>query len=163
MNSDDRDLLIRYFGVACANIDSALDTLNAYEQDVMDGVSDTKEDRERRNNAIERATKNTKRALDTAKAIEKDIDKFLTNRTAFVMLEMQIIKIETAFDEANAEAGEDKRSFIAKAIYQAGFAKRNCYELYELLNKPTNKGGSRKRTLRNKKRTHRKRTHRSRK
>ena len=167
MNSDDRDLLIRYFGVACANIDSALDTLNAYEQDVMDGVSDTKEDRERRNNAIERATKNTKRALDTAKAIEKDIDKFLTNRTAFVMLEMQIIKIETAFDEANAEAGEAKRSFIAKAIYQAGFAKRNCYELYELLNKPTNKGGSRKHKSRHalRKRTHRnkKRTHRSRK
>jgi len=82
------------------------------------------------------------------------------------LLRSKITDMETAFDGANVEAGEDKLPFIEKAIRAAGYAKRNCDDIYELLNKPTNKGGSRKRTHRNKtlrKRMHKKRTHRSRK
>ena len=164
MNSDDRDLLIQSFGVACANIDSLLEKLNTYEQQIVDGVSNTEENRERCDTAIMRAKGNTKRALSSA--VEMNLHKSPAMRFPLSLLRSKITDMETAFDEANAEAGEDKLPFIEKAIRAAGFAKRNCDDIYELLNKPTNKGGSRKRTHRNKtlrKRMHKKRTHRSRK
>lgn len=164
MNSDDRDLLIQSFGVACANIDSLLEKLKTYEQQIADGVSNTEENRERCDTAIMRAKGNTKRALSSA--VEMNLHKSPAMRFPLSLLRSKITDMETAFDEANTEAGEDKLPFIEKAIRAAGYAKRNCDDIYELLNKPTNKGGSRKRTLRNKKRAHRalrKRTHRSRK
>lgn len=164
MNSDDRDLLIQSFGVACANIDSLLEKLKTYEQQIVDGVSNTEENRERCDTAIMRAKGNTKRALSSA--VEMNLHKSPAMRFPLSLLRSKITDMETAFDEANVEAGEDKLPFIEKAIRAAGFAKRNCDDIYELLNKPTNKGGSRKRTHRNKtlrKRMHKKRTHRSRK
>ena len=160
MNSEDRDALIQYFGVACANIDSVLEKLNTYGRQIVDGNSDTEEREEERGIAIMRVINNTRRARHYA--VDVNLHTSREMRFPLSLLRRQIIDMETALDEANEEIGEDKIPLIEKAIDQATFAKRNCDKIYTLLvnmpvvpnNKGNNKGGSR--TLRKKR--HAKRT-----
>jgi len=164
MNSEDHDILIQYFGVACANIDSVLKKLNTYRQQIVDGVSDTEERKEECDVAIVRVISNTKRARHYA--VDMNLHRSTDMRIPLTLLRNSIIDMETALDEANEEIGEDKIPFIEKAIRQATFAKNNCDKIYTLLvnmpavpnNKGNNKGGSRKRhAKRHAKRTLRKR------
>jgi hypothetical protein len=151
MNRENRDILIQYFGVACANIESVLEKLNTYGQQIVDGDSDTEERKEERDVAVIRVRDNTKRARNYAVGLNLHI--LDTMERPLSMLRRQIIDMETAFDEANEEIGEDKIRLIEKAIDHATFAKRNCDKIYTLLvnmpvvpnNKGNNKGGSRKR------------------
>lgn len=170
MNRENLDVLIQSFGVACANIDSVLEKLNTYGQQIVDGDSDTEERKEERDVAMMRAVSNTAKARHSAVAMNlHDPKKYDPKKFRFplTLLRSQIIAMETAFDEANDEVGETKLPFIEEAIRQATFAKRNCDDIYTALttmsvvsnnkgNNKVNKGGSRK----HKKRTQRVRTHR---
>jgi hypothetical protein len=174
MNSEDREELIEKFGKACANIDSVLEKLNTYGQEIVDEVSDTEDTQEKCGAAIMRAVINTAEARHNAVAMNlHDPKKYDPKRfrLPLTLLRSQIIAMQTAFDEANDETGMDRLDFIEKAIRQATFAKRNCDDIYTALttmsvvsnnkgnnkvNNKVNKGGSRK----HKKRTQRVRTHR---
>jgi hypothetical protein len=160
MNSDTRDELIHFFGVACDNINSAIEKLNSYHALISSGTPTTDETVTKANIAVMRAKENTMRALGVAK--EYKLHEKPDMRTSISMLKYKIIDMESAFDEANEEEGDKKLVLIEKAITHAGFAKKNCDDVYKnLVNMPTNKGGSYKRKN---KRTHRnKRTYRNRK
>ena len=173
MNRENLDALIQSFGVACANIDSVLEKLNTYGQEIVDEVSDTEDTQEKCGAAIMRAVSNTNEARHYAVAMnlhdpkKYDPKKF---RLPLTLLRSQIIAMQTAFDEANDETGIDRLDFIEKAIRQATFAKRNCDDIYTALttmsvvsnnkgnNKVNNKGGSRKHKKRTLRKRHAKRT-----
>ena len=159
MDSDTRDELIHYFGVACGNIDSAIEKLNSYHAMISSGTP-TDETATKANIAVMRAKENTMRALGVAKGYK--LHEKPDMRTSISMLKYKIIDMDSALDDANEEGGDEKIVLIKKAIAEAEFAKVNCDDVYEkLVNMPTNKGGSRKRTYRNNRKN--KRTHRNRK
>jgi hypothetical protein len=152
MNRENLDALIQSFGVACANIDSVLEKLNTYGQEIVDGVSDTEDTREKCTAAILRVVSNTTYARHSAVDMKLHLSKDFRN--LLTLLRNSIIKMQTAFDEAKDEIGEDKLPLIETAIDQATFAKRNCDKIYTTLttmsvepnnknNKGNNKGGSR--------------------
>lgn len=172
MNRENRDALIQYFGVACANIESALESLNTYEQQIVDGVPTTEESITPYKTAVEDAKGNTMTALKLSQhmRLHKQSDMHLPLSS----LNNNILKMETAFDESCVEEGDQQRDWVKKAINYAVSAQKACNNLYKkLVNMPVvpnNNGGSRKRhekrhakrTLRKRhaKRTEKKRTHR---
>lgn len=178
MNRENLDALIQSFGVACANIDSVLEKLNTYGQEIVDEVSDTEDTQETCGAAIMRAVTNTGEARHYAVAMNlHDPKKYDPKRfrLPLTLLRSQIIAMQTAFDEAQDETELMVRlDFIEKAIRQATFAKRNCDDIYTALttmsvvsnnkgnnkvnNKVNNKGGSRKHKKRTLRKRHAKRT-----
>jgi hypothetical protein len=176
MNRENRDALIQYFGVACANIESVLESLNTYEQQIVDGVPTTEESITPYKTAVEDAKGNTMTALKLSQhmRLHKQSDMHLPLSS----LNNNILKMETAFDESCVEEGDQQRDWVKKAINYAVSAQKACNNLYKkLVNMPVvpnnngnNKGGSRKRTEKKRhakrtakchaKRTEKKRTHR---
>jgi hypothetical protein len=157
MNRENRDALIQYFGVACANIESALESLNTYEQQIVDGVPTTEESITPYKTAVEDAKGNTMTALKLSQhmRLHKQSDMHLPLSS----LNNNILKMETAFDESCVEEGDQQRDWVKKAINYAVSAQKACNNLYKkLVNMPVvpnNSGGSRKRHA---KKRHAKRT-----